>query len=167
MKSLLFGKRGQRRETEGNVSFGLITQRSKVQILPPQRGLFSELHRYLPSLHPQMLTFLPGSMKPMQLPGNRNAVPGLPIWNSASILMTLSVAAMRRADFRDLDISHRPAQRSCSDSQGMNVFSADRRIRINCEVRSPGLAVPIARSNTSPGNCRNRTLNCAASFEGQ
>src|SRR5260370_6752607 len=36
MKSLLLGKRGQWRGTEGNLSFGLITQRSKVQILPPQ-----------------------------------------------------------------------------------------------------------------------------------
>src|SRR5260370_24630906 len=36
MKSLLLGKRGQWKGTEGNVSFGLITQRSKVQILPPQ-----------------------------------------------------------------------------------------------------------------------------------
>ena len=36
MKSLHWGKPGQRRGTEGNLSFGLITQRSKVQILPPQ-----------------------------------------------------------------------------------------------------------------------------------
>ena len=36
MKSLLLGNPGQWRGTEGNLSFGLITQRSKVQILPPQ-----------------------------------------------------------------------------------------------------------------------------------
>ena len=36
MKSLLLGNLGQWRGTEGNASFGLITQRSKVQILPPQ-----------------------------------------------------------------------------------------------------------------------------------
>ena len=58
-------------------------------------------------------------------------------------------------------------QRSCSASQGMNVFSADRRIRSNCVVRSPGFAVPMASSSTSPGNCRSRTLNCAASLDGQ
>jgi len=40
MKSLVLGNPGQWRGTEGNVSFGLITQRSKVQILPPQPKLF-------------------------------------------------------------------------------------------------------------------------------
>lgn len=30
------GHQGQRRATEGNSMFGLITQRSKVQIFPPQ-----------------------------------------------------------------------------------------------------------------------------------
>jgi hypothetical protein len=36
MKSLFLGNLGQWRGTEGNASFGLITQRSKVQILPPR-----------------------------------------------------------------------------------------------------------------------------------
>ena len=36
MESSLLGNGGERRETQGNASLGLITQRSKVQILPPQ-----------------------------------------------------------------------------------------------------------------------------------
>src|ERR1017187_7480830 len=43
MKSLLLGNPGQWRATEGNLSFGLITQRSKVQILPPQPNPLNNL----------------------------------------------------------------------------------------------------------------------------
>src|SRR6266481_3430599 len=46
MKSLLLGNSGQWRGTEGNVSFGLITQRSVVQIHPPQ-PTYDRLHRSL------------------------------------------------------------------------------------------------------------------------
>src|ERR1019366_3224726 len=43
MKSLLLGNPGQWRATEGNLSFGLITQRSQVQILPPQPNPLNNL----------------------------------------------------------------------------------------------------------------------------
>src|SRR5260370_15905490 len=54
MKSVFLGERGHWRATEGNVSFGLITQRSKVQILPPQPNPLNKLtgiehHSYRPA----------------------------------------------------------------------------------------------------------------------
>ena len=40
-------------------------------------------------------------MKPLQSPGKMKAPSGLPTFKSANIFITLSVAAMRRNDFRD------------------------------------------------------------------
>ena len=48
MKSLPLGHPGQWRGDEGNVSFGLITQRSKVQILPPQPFIICRLQTQNP-----------------------------------------------------------------------------------------------------------------------
>jgi hypothetical protein len=57
MKSLLLGNPGESRAAEGKFSFGLITQRSKVQILPPQPHRFRRIS-YLRSIQPTCLLLL-------------------------------------------------------------------------------------------------------------
>src|ERR1700692_3828121 len=50
---------------------------------------------------PNLCVELIRAMKPLQSPGKMKAPSGLPTFRSASIFITLSVAAMRRNDFRD------------------------------------------------------------------